>query len=144
MEMSGQLHAPAALPQGKIPCCGGISTFRKTCCLHLQGETWYPTATLHGITTQRTSTWIFTSVKARNLAWGYTVSNEGWFGKDIRRAAAYFKVTNPVSMNKPQTIRITWSLRPVWIYLWISVLPLKWISGVLYHLGMKSGFSAVK
>jgi len=28
---------------------------------------WYPTTTQHGITTQKTSTWIFTAVKASNL-----------------------------------------------------------------------------
>jgi len=29
---------------------------------------WYPTAALHGVTTQKTSTWIFTAVKTSNLA----------------------------------------------------------------------------
>jgi len=28
----------------------------------------YPTTTLHGVTTQKTSTWIFTAVKTSNLA----------------------------------------------------------------------------
>jgi hypothetical protein len=28
---------------------------------------WYPTTTLHGVTTQKTSIWIFTSVKTSNL-----------------------------------------------------------------------------
>jgi len=39
------------------------------CCVVLwTSETWYPTTTLHSITTQNTSTWIFTALKASNLA----------------------------------------------------------------------------
>jgi hypothetical protein len=30
---------------------------------------WYPTTILHGVTTQKTSTWNITAVKASNLAW---------------------------------------------------------------------------
>jgi len=39
---------------------------RRSCCLHLTG--WYPTTTLHGVTTHKTSTWNFTAVKTSNLA----------------------------------------------------------------------------
>jgi len=36
----------------------GYQRFRGPCCIHLQGEVkrWYPTITLHGVTTQKTST----------------------------------------------------------------------------------------
>jgi len=30
----------------------GCRRFGGPCCLHLQGQRWYPTATLHGATTQ--------------------------------------------------------------------------------------------
>jgi len=31
-------------------------------------ESWYPTTTLHGVTTQKTTTWISTTAKTSNLA----------------------------------------------------------------------------
>jgi hypothetical protein len=34
----------------------GYQRFGGPCCLHFQ-ERWYPTATLHDVTTQKTSTW---------------------------------------------------------------------------------------
>jgi len=43
----------------------GYQYYRGPCCLHHLGEEqgplehWYPTATLHGITTQKTSTFTF-------------------------------------------------------------------------------------
>jgi len=40
--------------------------FRGPRCLYLHPEG--PTTTLHGVTTQKTSTWIITTVKASNLA----------------------------------------------------------------------------
>jgi len=74
----------------------GYWRFRGPCCLYLQGEVtgdeknghryrtspvtthwswrqhrplkcWYPTAKLHGITTQKTLSWIFTTMKTSNL-----------------------------------------------------------------------------
>jgi len=43
---------------GVVPCSVsvGYQRFGGPWCLHLQGENgWYPTATLHGVTTQKTS-----------------------------------------------------------------------------------------
>jgi hypothetical protein len=47
----------------------GYQRFRGSCCRHLHGplERWYPTTTLHGFTTQKTSTLNITSVKASKL-----------------------------------------------------------------------------
>jgi hypothetical protein len=50
----------------------GYQRFGKPCCPLLQFEgplkRWYPAMTLHGVTIQKTSTWIFTSVKTSNLS----------------------------------------------------------------------------
>jgi len=53
----------------------GHLRFRGSCCPHLPGEEWqhrpmkrwYPTTTLHDVTIQKTSTWIFTVVKTSCL-----------------------------------------------------------------------------
>jgi hypothetical protein len=37
----------------------GYQRFGGHRCLHLKGERWYPPTTLHGVTTQKTLTWIF-------------------------------------------------------------------------------------
>jgi len=49
----------------------GYHHFGGLCCLHLeQGlpKYWFPITVLHSITTQKTSTWIFTAVKSSYLA----------------------------------------------------------------------------
>jgi len=53
----------------------GNQRFRSPCYLHLQGEVkaswtsemWYATTTLHGVTIQKISTWIFTAMEASKL-----------------------------------------------------------------------------
>jgi hypothetical protein len=49
----------------------GYQRFGGNCFFHLQGEglpkRWYSTATLHGVTTQKSWTWIFTTVETSNL-----------------------------------------------------------------------------
>jgi hypothetical protein len=46
----------------------GYQQFGRLHCLHLQGEHWYPTASLHSVTTQKTVTWSFITMKTSNLA----------------------------------------------------------------------------
>jgi len=50
----------------------GYKHFGGQCCLYLQGEgpliSWYPTATLHNVTTQKTMILIITAMKASNLS----------------------------------------------------------------------------
>jgi len=58
--------------------CGRVTTFRGPYCLHSIApwrwrqhgllKCWYPTTTLYGATAQKTSIWIFTTVKDSNLA----------------------------------------------------------------------------
>jgi len=53
--------------------CGDVAEhqhFRGPCCLQLQGipmKCWYHVTALCGITTQKTSTWIFSTMKTSDL-----------------------------------------------------------------------------
>jgi hypothetical protein len=49
---------------------------------------WYPTTTLHGVTTQKTSTWIFTTVKTSSLPSGKIYHNSQ-FLTGIRSVICY-------------------------------------------------------
>jgi hypothetical protein len=57
-----------------VQCCGSI-TFHSSMWSTLNMDAawislkrWYPSKTLHGVTTQKTLTWIFTAVNTSNLA----------------------------------------------------------------------------